>query len=161
MGCFLLPPMFLFAVNAHSFFQKPNTRPKVKILEPTKVKTTKKRAELYIKVEVSDKEDGESKYDEISPNKVLLQTRISALKNKGNTSRTSGLVDILNSNCINCHSFEGKRIGPSFYRNKSAFPKRRVNVQEMVKRVKNGSSGIWGKAMMPAHPELSKKRSKE
>ncbi|MGB8703600.1 MAG: c-type cytochrome [Gillisia sp.] len=155
LGSFLLPPMFLSAVNAHSFFQKQNTRPTVKILESTEGKTYEKESRVVFKVQVSDKEDGESKYDEISPNRVLLKLEYLPSEKKKTLSRTSGLVDILNSNCINCHSFEGKRIGPSFYEINQHSQKEGVNVQEMVKRVKNGSSGIWGKAMMPAHPELS------
>jgi hypothetical protein len=69
-------------------------------------------------ITVSDKKDGDSKFDEINDREVLLEIR-RVMKSKSTSSKVGtndpGLTVIMTSNCINCHNFNSKSIGPSFY----------------------------------------------
>ncbi len=110
---------------------------------------------------VSDPEDGESEYEEIPRNQILLKVQYVAgdtLSTKPDHSQRTdpqGLLGIIGSNCLNCHAFKGKLIGPSFLEIFNKFRAGKLDLDLMASRIKNGSSGIWGPVIMPGHPELS------
>lgn len=66
-----------------------------------------------------------------------------------------GLSVIAISNCLNCHNFNSKSIGPSFFEISKRYPAAKASIDTLTARIKNGSSGIWGKEKMPSHPELT------
>lgn len=134
--------------------QNSNTKPQIKILKPSSTQIFKEGERVLYKIEVSDKEDGESKYNEIEANKVILELQYLPLEKKAETPE-KGLNEILSSNCLNCHLFKGKLIGPSFYEINRRYSFSDADSEEIIKRIKNGSSGIWGNPVMPAHPELT------
>lgn len=137
-------------------FQQEDHPPVVKIVSPQNNSSFDKDASVTYKISVSDKEDGESKFDEINPKEVLLAVRY--LK-KGKTvsanSQNSGVNIIMTSNCITCHGFNTKAMGPSFADINKRYPATKANTDSLVKRIQYGSTGIWGKEKMPPHPELS------
>jgi cytochrome c len=137
-----------------------NQPPVVKIINPQNNSTFDWDTPVSYKISVSDKEDGESKFDEINTKEVLLEvkrvkkTKVPAGKTASNDQ--AGLSVIMTSNCINCHSFNAKALAPSFYEISKHYPSTKANIDSLVKRIKQGSSGLWpGKEKMPAHPELT------
>src|SRR5258708_5384174 len=96
-------------------FQQENQAPVVKIISPQNNSPFEKDASVTYKISVSDKEDGDSKFDEINPKEVLLEIRY--LKNgkasPGNP-QNNGLNVLMTSNCITCHGFNTRAMGPSF-----------------------------------------------
>jgi cytochrome c len=137
-------------------FQQENHPPVVKIVLPQSNSSFDKDGSVTYKVSISDKEDGESKFDEINPKEVLLEVRY--LKN-GKVlpvnSQSNGLNIVMTSNCVTCHGFNTKAMGPSFADINKRYVATKANTDSLAKRIKNGSTGIWGKEKMPAHPELS------
>src|SRR4051794_21307808 len=101
--------------------QQENHAPLVKITVPKNNSFFEWNSPLKYAVTVSDAEDGDSKFDEITSNEVLLQVRYIADSSKlaGELNRTekieTGLAAMRTSNCLNCHDFNSKLIGPSFY----------------------------------------------
>ena len=137
-------------------FQQENHPPVVKIISPQNNSSFDKEASVTYKITVSDKEDGESKFDEINPKEVLLEVRY--LKNgkaAAASSQSNGLNIIMTSNCVTCHGFNTKAMGPSFADINKRYPITKANTDSLIKRIKDGSTGIWGKEKMPPHPELS------
>lgn len=136
--------------------QQENHSPVVKIISPQNNNSFDKDAAVTYKVSVSDKEDGDSKFDEINPKEVLLEVRY--LK-KGKAApanpQNNGVNIIMTSNCITCHGFNTKAMGPSFADINKRYPATKANTDSLVKRIQFGSTGIWGKEKMPPHPELS------
>ena len=136
--------------------QQENHSPVVKIISPQNNSSFDKDAAVTYKISVSDKEDGDSKFDEINPKEVLLEVRY--LK-KGNAApanpQNNGVNIIMTSNCITCHGFNTKAMGPSFADINKRYPATKANTDSLVKRIQSGSTGIWGKEKMPPHPELS------
>jgi cytochrome c len=152
--CLLISVSVLF----YSFisFQQENQAPVVKIISPQNNSPFDKDASVTYKISVSDKEDGDSKFDEINPKEVLLKVRY--LKNGKAlpaNSQNNGLNVIMTSNCITCHGFNTKAMGPSFSDISKRYPTTKANIDSLVKRIKDGSTGTWGKEKMPPHPELS------
>jgi cytochrome c len=137
-----------------------NQPPVVKIINPLNNSTFDWDTPVSYKISVSDKEDGESKFDEINTKEVLLEVRrvkkTKAPVGKTTSNDQAGLGVIMTSNCINCHSFNAKALAPSFYEISKHYPATKANIDSLVKRIKQGSSGLWpGKEKMPAHPELT------
>lgn len=137
-------------------FQQGNQPPVVKIVAPQNNGSFDKEAPVTYKISVSDKEDGDSKFGEINPKEVLLEVR--CLKNGKASpvnSQNNGLNIIMTSNCVTCHGFNTKAMGPSFADINKRYPPTKANLDSLVKRIQYGSTGIWGKEKMPPHPELS------
>ncbi|WP_299466231.1 c-type cytochrome [Mucilaginibacter sp.] len=116
--------------------------------------------QVNYQINVADKEDGDSKYEEINGMEVLLEVKYTDSKTKlpATTKATPdapGLAVIRTSNCFSCHSFNGKLIGPSFHDIGVKYPVTSANIDLLTKRIKEGSAGIWGKVSMPTHPELT------
>jgi cytochrome c len=164
---------FLFAfARSGNFFGKKNIQqvnqpPVVKIINPKNNSSFDWDAPLNYEITVADKEDGDSKYDEINAKEVLLEvrciankTRLQAILYQGVKNDAPGLAVIRSSNCFNCHNFNSKAIGPSFYAICKRYPASKPNVDSLVKHIRNGSSGIWVKEKMPSHPELSAEETK-
>lgn len=155
----------LFCLPLCSFLLKSpqdNQAPIVKITNPQPNASFDPAAPISYKITVSDKEDGESKFDEINVKEVLLEVKYISAKSKPlPLSKTvpadpPGLAVMRTSNCFNCHNFNSKSIGPSFYDIGKRYPTTKANTDSLIKRIKQGSAGIWeGREKMPAHPELS------
>lgn len=153
------------SINFASVFEKrsrqQNNPPVVKIISPKNNSTFSGNIPVHFSITVSDKEDGNSKYDEINPKEVLLEVKI--LNDTNNIAEIEksvqpdppGLAALRTSNCFNCHSFDSKLIGPSFEEIIKKYKPTAENIAFLEKRIREGSTGVWGKVSMPTHPELS------
>jgi len=147
-----------FSLILFSFInsQQENHPPIVKVISPQNNSSFGTDAAVTYKISVSDKEDGESKFDEINPKEVLLEVRY--LKNGKAMPvkpQSDGVNIIMTSNCVTCHGFNTKAMGPSFADINKRYPATKASTDSLVKRIQFGSTGIWGKEKMPPHPELS------
>ena len=148
--------------------QQENHAPVVKIVSPKNNCEFDWNSQLIYSVTVSDKEDGESKYDEINTKEVLLEvkfiddnSKLEQALRKSLQNDPPGLAFIRTSNCFNCHAFDSKSIGPSFYDISKKYKPTPQNIALLVKHTREGSTGIWGKASMPTHTELTKEETKK
>ena len=146
-------------LSAGKKLQQQNHAPVVKIISPVNNSSFNAGAQVHYEINVSDKEDGESKYDEIDAKQVLLEVKYfndaSKISTATNGNDVPGLAAMKTSNCFNCHGFDNKVIGPSFNEINKKYKPSVANISLMEKRIKNGSTGVWGKTPMPTHPELS------
>lgn len=146
--------LILAAVISFFLFQQ-NSPPVVKLSIPGTGAAVPVHSTIRYSISVSDKEDGETKYDEIVPNEILLQISSGADTSKGDRMI---LHSMMASNCMNCHAFSSKLIGPSFSEISSRYSSS-PNTAEIIKRVREGSKGIWGDIVMPTHYELSEEET--
>lgn len=144
-----------------------NHPPEVRFLAPKNGQTYAVQSRVPYSLRISDPEDGESQYEEIPRNQVLLKVQHvsgDALPPDGNGSPGKdppGLLGILGSNCLNCHAFKGRLIGPSFLDITRKYKAGASDMALMASRIKNGSSGVWGPVVMPGHPELTAREIEE
>lgn len=139
-----------------------NNAPVVKIISPVNNSTLTPGVPVRYSITVSDKEDGESKYDEINPKEVLLEVKytsdastLAKAINKAIVNDAPGLAAMRTSNCFNCHGFDTKLIGPTFTDINKRYKSTAANIALLGKRIREGSTGIWGDVAMPTHPELT------
>jgi cytochrome c len=142
--------------------QIPNHGPVVKIIQPQKNSSYSWDDPVPYAVDVSDKEDGDSKYQEIPSTEVLVKlkylenaARASVYMKQKKFSDTTGIISMLVSNCFSCHAVKTKLAGPSFQDIGKRYRNTVTNSRELVNHIKKGSTGVWGKEAMPTHPELS------
>lgn len=167
IAAFIIVTFTCFALvnNVASPFKRryqENHAPVVKIIKPKTDSTFAVNSLVAYNITVADKEDGDSRYDELNTKEVLLQVKYVADKPStllhgvsGPVTDEPGLAMMRTNNCFNCHGFNSKVIGPSFYDIAQKYAANQANITLVAKRVKDGSVGVWGKVPMPTHPELT------
>ncbi len=59
------------------------------------------------------------------------------------------------SDCFTCHEVDKRTVGPSFIEVAAKYGNKEDPSSDLVSKVKQGSSGIWGTSVMTPHPDLS------
>ena len=141
--------------------QMPNHAPVVSISQPVNHSVYSWGSQVQYSADVSDKEDGESKYQEIQSAEVLVRLKFvensiqaSAYLKQKKFNDTIGLMNMMVSNCFSCHGFKSKIAGPSFQDISKKYPNTPDNREQLGNHIRTGSTGIWGKEVMPTHPDL-------
>jgi cytochrome c len=142
--------------------QSPNHAPVISISQPANHMICIWGSQVQYSVKVSDMEDGESKYQEIQPAEVLVRLKYaensaqaSAYLKQKKFNDTVGLMKMMVSNCFSCHGFKTKLAGPSFQDISKKYPNNSATREQLENHILTGSTGIWGKEVMPTHPELN------
>jgi cytochrome c len=142
--------------------QSTNLPPTVKIFSPKPDGIYEENAQVRYEIEVSDQEDGESKFQEINSTAVLLIVRHFSSSQAAEAAISGPIADdppglrtLRTSDCLNCHTFDARLIGPSFVRIRKRFPYSQANVDSLSRHILEGSSGVWGNIKMPSHPQLT------
>ena len=150
--------------------QQDNSKPQVRVSIPDGKNTFRWNSIVAYSIEVTDKEDGMSEYNEISANEVLL--KVSFLADSLNTKKY--LADIaaapmenlaisllMKSNCFTCHAIKNKLIGPSFEQVARKYPINSASIDALSNKVIAGTTGTWGNSAMPPHPDIQKENVKK
>lgn len=103
-----------------------------------------------------------TQYQEIPSNEVLLRAAyvqdLSTMTGKpapATVATPAGLLDITRSNCLGCHEFKAKAMGPSFAAIAQRYPDNQATVDTLSRYIRDGSTGVWGQGSMPPHTELT------
>ena len=145
-----------------------NSPPKVTIITPSTNSKLHWNSIVPYSIRVSDAEDGNSEYNEISNTEVLLF--IKYLPDSTQTKKY--LLDRLKMNlqplqwmststCFTCHAARTKLIGPSFDLIAQRYRGQSSAVDSLAKKVIAGGTGTWGDLKMPPHPDLKIEQVKE
>ncbi len=144
-----------------SWYVQENMEPKIEILAPTQDKELRENTVIPYALKVSDREDGDSEYNEINSKEVIMTvtyfsdtTGMSKYVKEKLINRTSLLSEIAVSNCFTCHEAKGKLIGPSFEDIAKKYEATNENLKYLAQKINLGSTGVWGNQIMPAQSEL-------
>jgi cytochrome c len=136
--------------------------PTVKIVSPKPDGIYEENARVRYEIDVSDPKDGESKFQEINSAEVLLIVRhfsspeaAEAAMSRASADDPLGLGTLRTSDCLNCHAFDARSIGPSFADIRKRYPYSQASVDSMSRHILQGTSGAWGSIKMPSHPDLT------
>jgi len=160
---------FVVSFTSHSNVI-PNDPPIVKMIDPTDKSKFQWNSMLRYTISVSDKEDGNSEYDEITANEVLLEVAYMADSSnvkKYLSQKVKQLSDppalslMKTSNCFSCHSSKNKLIGPSFQLIAKRYTYNAATAETLAQKIIKGSTGTWGDVAMPPHPQLKTDQAKE
>lgn len=101
-----------------------------------------------------------TEYQEIPSSQVLLKTTsipdLSTVTVESASAPTpAGLLFIVRSNCMGCHEFKAKAMGPSFAAIAERYPDNPAAIDSLARYIREGSTGMWGQGSMPPHAELT------
>jgi cytochrome c len=103
-----------------------------------------------------------TQYQEIPSNQVLITTTYipDVAKRAGELGAAAapipaGLLDIIRSDCVGCHAFKAKTMGPSFAAIAARYPDGPASMDALSRYIRYGSTGVWGPGRMPPHTELT------
>jgi cytochrome c551/c552 len=136
--------------------------PIVKITAPANNSTENWNALVNYSVVVSW-QGKSTEYQEIPSNQVLISaTYVPDLsKRAGEPAQAAvpGLLDIISSGCVGCHEFRARAMGPSFAAIAQRYQDNQATSDTLARYIREGSTGVWGRASMPPHPELTEEQS--
>lgn len=148
--------------------QRENSAPVVRIMTPVNNSIHPPNSMIRYAITVSDAEDGESKFDEILSDRILLEIKFvkersdrPAEKGEVVPAIPVGLSLIINSDCMSCHQFRDRLIGPSFGQIAKHYARDSGAGNKLAARIRDGSKGIWGETLMPAHPDIGDEASRK
>lgn len=144
--------------------------PIVNIVQPGQESIFKWGDQVRYRITVSDIHDGDSRFGEIKPLEVLLETSFVTDLSDINITRNTdsshfrvheGLYLMKKSTCFGCHSDKTMLVGPSFSDISEKYPHNSETLHTLAMRIVNGSSGKWGEIDMPPHYDLSVKEAEK
>lgn len=155
---------YLFAmINFLSYAQgqKVNHTPVVEILQPEALTAINWNTLIPYTIDVKDREDGYSAYEEIANGKVILLAKY--LEEPSSVAsylarieaHLEPLIVMSKSACLNCHAANSKLIGPSFDLIAEKYNSHKNAKTYLSEKVIKGGTGIWGEEKMPPQPNLS------
>lgn len=77
------------------------------------------------------------------------------------TPEEEGKTLIETANCLTCHKTDDKLIGPSYREVAAKYENTPENAEMLATRIIEGSTGVWGSAVMTPHSGLSKENAKK
>lgn len=140
--------------------QGKNEPPVVKITAPANDSTYNWNSLVNYSIVVSY-QGKSTQYQEIPSREVLLKTTyIPDVSTAGGASPAAaptpaGLLAIIHSNCMGCHEFKAKAMGPSFAAIAARYPDNQASIDSLSRYIREGSTGLWGPGSMPPHPDLT------
>jgi cytochrome c len=155
----------------HAFSQEQfqeNKAPEVKFIFPNDNDTLRWNDFVSYEISIVDREDGETKYDEIDMKEVFLVVKYlndSLREEDYLISETKmnyePLVEMGSRSCFNCHKVYGTLIGPSYNEIAEKYKKVPKSIDILAKKIIDGGSNVWGEEIMPSHPDLNISQSKK
>ncbi|GAA4403036.1 hypothetical protein GCM10023187_18720 [Nibrella viscosa] len=122
---------------------------------------------INYQVAVSDKEDGTLANGQINPAQVamsidyvsegfdLVDVQMGHQRVDAATQFAVARTLMGKSDCNTCHAINAKAVGPSFTDIANKYKADPTAVDRLVKKIREGGSGVWGETAMPAHPTVS------
>ncbi|PQO31395.1 glycosyl hydrolase [Blastopirellula marina] len=149
-----------------------NARPTVSFVSPRDGDFFDSLAAIRYQLKVSDIEDGTSDFEEAdetgaaeidleAPRRTALNMTLGTGSiprgPEGDASDNDpvGLKLMKKSDCFNCHAVDSLRVGPPFLKVAEKYRGVPESLEASVKRVREGSAGVWGKVPMLPHSQHS------
>ncbi|MBA2114681.1 PQQ-dependent sugar dehydrogenase [Bremerella alba] len=149
-----------------------NARPSVTFLAPQDGDFFDSLAAIGYRLKVNDIEDGTSDFEEADQTGALeidleapRRTAVNMTLGTGSIPRGPGgevtdndpigLRLMKKSDCFNCHAVDGLRVGPPLVKIAEKYRGNDQALEASVKRVREGSAGVWGKVPMLPHSQHS------
>lgn len=140
-----------------------NSLPLVEFLSPANGEFYSLGENIRFELQVRDQEDGTSDFDEADSEGGLHAIESSAptrlmvealpLSAGSTDADAPGLRLMKQSDCFNCHASNRALVGPSLVQIADKYRDQPHQVEESIKRVTNGSTGVWGKVAMLPHTQ--------
>ena len=125
------------------------------------------RVPIRYAVRVTDREDGSLRNGRIPASRVVVTAayhkegvasgaaEAGRLSPVAPASHDLGRRLIASGTCLSCHQVAKASVGPSYTAVARRYRGDTSATARLVRKIRAGGSGVWGQAMMPAHPQLT------
>lgn len=145
-----------------------NTPPVVKFLRPQDGDFFTPGEPIQYQLVIDDFEDGTSDFEaaeefDLKPIELTAPSRTFVVAEEvaapgSQASEPLGLSLMRQSDCFNCHAMSRPLVGPALVEIATKYRDQPHQVEESVKRVIGGSTGVWGKVGMLPHGQHSREQ---
>ena len=118
---------------------------------------------------VTDREDGSLRSGTIPASRVsvtaqylkdgLSSSGVATAPRSSDGGHTTGRRLIEGSDCLSCHQLNRKSIGPAYVDVARKYHDDKTATARLVRKIREGGSGVWGKVAMAAHPALTNEQA--
>ncbi len=140
-----------------------NARPEVVFLSPRDGDFFTPGQPIRYQLLVRDREDGTSDVEQAeeegweliesqAPSRLFVEA-IPQISEASSEALHPGLALIRKSDCFNCHAANRRLVGPSFLEIADKYRNDPHQLEKSVARVREGSTGVWGKIGMLPHQQ--------
>ena len=63
------------------------------------------------------------------------------------------------SDCLRCHGLDRHYVGPGFRQIAARYADRSDAAMYLAGKIREGSVGVWGRTLMPRHPQITEEQS--
>lgn len=141
-----------------------NARPDIKFLSPNDGDFFTPGEKLTYSLQIDDLEDGTSDFDNAdarnletieltAPKRTFVQVSPVTLGKSDGKPIPVGLDMMRKSDCFNCHAVDRALVGPMFTEVAKKYRDVPGALEASIKRVTEGSTGVWGKVAMLPHTQ--------
>ncbi|WP_374670633.1 c-type cytochrome [Acidovorax temperans] len=77
------------------------------------------------------------------------------------TSSLTGQALVQASDCLRCHGMDRRYVGPSFRQIADRYREHPDAANYLARKIREGSVGVWGRTVMPRHPQVTEAQSSD
>ena len=77
------------------------------------------------------------------------------------TSSLAGQARVQASDCLRCHGMDRRYVGPSFRQIADRYREQPDAANYLARKIREGSVGVWGRTVMPRHPQVNEAQSSD
>lgn len=77
------------------------------------------------------------------------------------TSSLAGQALVQASDCLRCHGMDRRYVGPSFRQIADRYREQSDAANYLARKIREGSVGVWGRTVMPRHPQVTEAQSSD
>ena len=96
-----------------------------------------------------------------TPEPSSAATPVAGVAEVPQTSSLAGQTLVQASDCLRCHGMDRRYVGPSFRQIADRYREQPDAADYLARKIREGSVGVWGRTVMPRHPQLTEAQSSD
>ena len=96
-----------------------------------------------------------------APQPPSAATPVTGAAEAPQTSSLAGQALVQASDCLRCHGMDRRYVGPSFRQIADRYRAQPDAADYLARKIREGSVGVWGRTVMPRHPQVTEAQSSD
>ncbi len=96
-----------------------------------------------------------------APQPPSAATPVTGAAEAPQTSSLAGQALVQASDCLRCHGMDRRYVGPSFRQIADRYRAQPDAATYLARKIREGSVGVWGRTVMPRHPQVNEAQSSD
>ena len=96
-----------------------------------------------------------------TPQPSSAATPVAGVAEVPQTSSLAGQTLVQASDCLRCHGMDRRYVGPSFRQIADRYREQPDAANYLARKIREGSVGVWGRTVMPRHPQVTEAQSSD